>query len=162
MYAESVFGISVSTELFREQGKPAGNQRQENIMHSDPIADMLTRIRNGVSIERPFVEMPYSKLKHHVADVLQREGFIWDAEVIDGEPFRTLRVNLKYGPNGEIVINHIQRVSRPGRRVYAAASEMNKVRHGTGITVVTTPQGVLSNREARTGHVGGEVLAEVW
>jgi small subunit ribosomal protein S8 len=162
MYAESVFGISVSTELFREQGKPAGNQRQENIMHSDPIADMLTRIRNGVSIERPFVEMPYSKLKHHVAEVLQREGFIWDAEVIDGEPFRTLRVNLKYGPNGEIVINHIQRVSRPGRRVYAAASEMNKVRHGTGITVVTTPQGVLSNREARTGHVGGEVLAEVW
>jgi len=162
MYAESVFGISVSTELFREQGKPAGNQGQENIMHSDPIADMLTRIRNGVSIERPFVEMPYSKLKHHVAEVLQREGFIWDAEVIDGEPFRTLRVNLKYGPNGEIVINHIQRVSRPGRRVYAAASEMNKVRHGTGITVVTTPQGVLSNREARTGHVGGEVLAEVW
>lgn len=162
MYAESVFGTSVSTELFREQGKPAGNQGQENIMHSDPIADMLTRIRNGVSIERPFVEMPYSKLKHHVAEVLQREGFIWDAEVIDGEPFRTLRVNLKYGPNGEIVINHIQRVSRPGRRVYAAASEMNKVRHGTGITVVTTPQGVLSNREARTGHVGGEVLAEVW
>ena len=162
MYAESVFGTSVSTELFREQGKPAGNQGQENIMHSDPIADMLTRIRNGVSIERPFVEMPYSKLKHHVAEVLQREGFIWDAEVIDGEPFRTLRVNLKYGPNGEIVINHIQRVSRPGRRVYAAASEMKKVRHGTGITVVTTPQGVLSNREARTGHVGGEVLAEVW
>jgi len=162
MYAESVFGTSVSTELFREQGKPAGNQGQENIMHSDPIADMLTRIRNGVSIERPFVEMPYSKLKHSVAEVLQREGFIWDAEVIDGEPFRTLRVNLKYGPNGEIVINHIQRVSRPGRRVYAAASEMKKVRHGTGITVVTTPQGVLSNREARTGHVGGEVLAEVW
>lgn len=162
MYAESVFGTSVSTEWFREQGKPVGNEGQGNIMHSDPIADMLTRIRNGVSIERPFVEMPYSKLKHSVAGVLQREGFIWDAEVIDGEPFRTLRVNLKYGPNGEMVINHIQRVSRPGRRVYAAASEMKKVRHGTGITVVTTPQGVLSNREARKGHIGGEVLAEVW
>ena len=131
-------------------------------MHSDPIADMLTRIRNGVSIERPFVEMPYSKLKQAVADVLQREGFIWDAEVIESSPVKTLRVNLKYGPNGEIVINHIQRVSRPGRRVYAAFSDMKPVRHGTGITVVTTPQGVLSNREARTGHVGGEVLAEVW
>jgi len=131
-------------------------------MHSDPIADMLTRIRNGVSIERPFVDIPFSKLKHSVAEVLQREGFIWDSEVIDGEPTKTLRVNLKYGPNGEMVINHIQRVSRPGRRVYADASQMSRVRHGTGITVVTTPQGVLSNREARKGHVGGEVLAEIW
>ena len=123
---------------------------------------MLTRIRNGVAIERAFVDMPFSKLKHSVAGVLQREGFIWDAEVIEGESFRILRVNLKYGPNGEMVINHIQRVSRPGRRIYVAASELNRVRHGTGITVVTTPQGVLSNREARKGHVGGEVLAEVW
>lgn len=131
-------------------------------MHSDPIADMLTRIRNGVRIERASVDMPYSKLKHGVADVLQREGFIWDSEVIEGEPTRILRVNLKYGTNGEIVINHIQRVSKPGRRVYVAASEMNRVRHGTGITVVTTPKGVLSNREARKDHVGGEVLAEVW
>jgi small subunit ribosomal protein S8 len=131
-------------------------------MHSDPIADMLTRIRNGVAIERAFVEMPYSNLKQRVADVLQREGFIWDAEVIEGSPSKTLRVNLKYGPNGEMVINHIQKVSRPGRRVYAAASEMRPVRNGTGITVVTTPQGVLSNREARKGCVGGEVLAEVW
>lgn len=131
-------------------------------MHSDPIADMLTRIRNGVSIERPFVDMPFSKLKQSVADVLQREGFIWDTETIEDGPFKTLRVNLKYGPNGEIVINHIQRVSRPGRRIYSAASEMKQVRHGTGITIVTTPQGVLSNREARKGHVGGEVLAEVW
>ena len=131
-------------------------------MHSDPIADMLTRIRNGVAIERAFVEMPYSNLKQRVADVLQREGFIWDAEVIEGSPSKTLRVNLKYGPNGEMVINHIQKVSRPGRRVYAAASEMRPVRNGTGITVVTTPQGVLSNREARKGCVDGEVLAEVW
>ncbi|MDA1163984.1 MAG: 30S ribosomal protein S8 [Planctomycetota bacterium] len=131
-------------------------------MHSDPIADMLTRIRNGVRIERPFVEMPYSKLKHGVAEVLQREGFIWDAEVIENKPVNTLRVNLKYGPNGEIVINHIQRVSRPGCRVYGAASSMRQVRNGTGITVVTTPNGVLSNREARKGHIGGEILAEIW
>lgn len=131
-------------------------------MHSDPIADMLTRIRNGLQIERPFVEMPYSKLKQGVAEVLQREGFIWDSEVVDAEPRKVLRVNLKYGPNGEQVINHIQRVSKPGRRVYSPASEMKPVRHGTGITVVTTPQGVLSNREARKNHVGGEVLAEVW
>ena len=131
-------------------------------MHSDPIADMLTRIRNAIQIERPYVDMPYSKLKRHVADVLQREGFIWDSETIEGDPVGTLRVNLKYGPNGEKVINHIQRVSKPGRRIYAGAGDMKPIRHGTGISVVTTPKGVLSNREARSEHVGGELIAEVW
>jgi small subunit ribosomal protein S8 len=131
-------------------------------MYSDPIADMLTRIRNGLQIELPFVDMPFSKLKKAVADVLQREGFIWDSEVVEGQPANTLRVNLKYGPNGERVINHIQRVSKPGRRIYRGVQELKAVRHGTGITVLTTPSGVLSNREARQQSVGGEVLAEVW
>jgi small subunit ribosomal protein S8 len=131
-------------------------------MHSDPIADMLTRIRNAVSIERPFVDVPFSKSKQAVAGALQREGFVWDSEVIESSPVRTLRVNLKYGPNGERVINHIQRVSKPGRRIYKACDDLRAVRHGTGITVLTTPKGVLSNREARKERVGGEVIAEVW
>ena len=111
-------------------------------MMTDPIADLLTRVRNAVRVEKPFVDMPLSKMKARLAEVLVREGYVWESEVIDGEPFRTLRVNLKYGPNGEMVINHIQRVSRPGRRIYAADFEMNRVRHGTGITVVTTPPGI--------------------
>lgn len=133
-------------------------------MHSDPIADMLTRVRNAVAIERPFVDMPLSKGKQAVANVLQREGFIWDSEVIEveGAPVKTLRVNLKYGPNGERVINFIQRVSKPGCRVYARVADMKSIRHGTGITIITTPNGVLSNREARKQSVGGEVLAEVY
>ncbi|MFP6766502.1 MAG: 30S ribosomal protein S8, partial [Planctomycetaceae bacterium] len=97
-----------------------------------------------------------------VAAARQREGFVWDSEVIESEPSRTLRVNLKYGPNGERVINYIQRVSKPGRRIYSGSSALRSIRHGTGITILTTPKGVLSNREARKEHVGGEVLAEVW
>jgi small subunit ribosomal protein S8 len=133
-------------------------------MHSDPIADMLTRIRNAVAIERPAVDIPLSNSKKAIADALQREGFIWDSEVIEveGEPVKTLRVNLKYGPNGERVINYIQRVSKPGCRVYARVSDLKSVRHGTGITIVTTAKGVLSNREARKESVGGEVLAEIY
>lgn len=131
-------------------------------MLSDPIADMLTRIRNAVSIERPHVDIPFSRTKKSVADAMQREGFIWDSEVLETEPAKTLRVNLKYGPNGEQVINHIQRVSKPGRRVYAGVADLKPVRHGTGIMIVTTPRGVLSNREAKNEKVGGEVLAELW
>jgi small subunit ribosomal protein S8 len=133
-------------------------------MHSDPIADMLTRIRNAVAIERPFVDIPLSKSKQSIADVLQREGFIWDSEVVEveEETINTLRVNLKYGPNGERVINYIQRVSKPGCRVYNRVADLKPIRHGTGITVLTTPKGLLSNREARKQSVGGEVLAEVY
>lgn len=131
-------------------------------MYSDPIADMLTRIRNALRIERPFVDIPFSRVKHAVAEVLQREGFVWDSEVLDTEPARTLRVNLKYGPNGEKVINSIRRVSKPGRRMYARVSDLRSVRNGTGIRIVTTPKGLLSNREARKENVGGEVLAEIW
>lgn len=131
-------------------------------MHSDPIADLLTRIRNAAAIERPYVDIPHSRLKQAVADTLQREGFVWDSEVLDTAPAKTLRINLKYGPNGEQVINYIQRVSKPGRRIYSGSGDLRAVRHGTGITILTTPKGVLSNREARKEHVGGEVLAEVW
>ncbi|MCH2213191.1 MAG: 30S ribosomal protein S8 [Fuerstiella sp.] len=131
-------------------------------MMTDPIADFLTRIRNAVRVERPFVEMPLSKMKMHLAAVLHREGYVWDSEVVEGEPVSTLRVNLKYGPNGEHLIEHIERLSKPGRRVYVGVSELKDVRQGTGISVLSTPKGLLSNREARQQGVGGELLCQLW
>lgn len=131
-------------------------------MMTDPIADMLTRIRNAVRVERPQVEMPASKVKRGLADVLKREGFIWDWEELEAKPARVLRLMLKYGPEGEKVIRHIQRVSKPGRRVYHGAGDLRPVLNGLGISVVSTSRGVMSDREARTQRVGGEVLCEVW
>ena len=133
-------------------------------MMTDPIADMLTRIRNAVTVERPQVEMPLSKVKRGVADVLKREGYIWDwAEVGDDSlPSKNLRLELKYGPNGERVIRHIKRVSKPGRRVYSRARDLRPVLQGLGISVVSTSRGVVSDREARQRNLGGEVLCEIW
>src|SRR5579872_349390 len=131
-------------------------------MMTDPIADMLTRIRNAVSIERPFVDMPASHEKVGIAQVLQREGYIWDFEVVEAKPANTLRVNLKYGPNGERIIQEIKRISKPGCRVYKKASEMPVVLEGMGISVVSTSQGILSNREAKSKGIGGEVLCSIY
>ena len=131
-------------------------------MMTDPIADLLTRIRNAIGVERPYVEMPLSKMKLHLAEVLCREGFVWDSEVIQGEPVSTLRINLKYGPNGEHLIGHLERMSRPGRRIYVGVGELKDVRQGTGISVLSTSKGLLSNREARQQGVGGELLCQLW
>ena len=131
-------------------------------MMTDPIADMLTRIRNAVLIEKSFVEMPLSKVKRGVADVLKREGYIWDWTEIESAPAKTLRLDLKYGPNGERVIRHIKRVSKPGQRIYSRARELRPILKGLGITVVSTSRGVVSDREARQRNLGGEVLCEVW
>lgn len=131
-------------------------------MMTDPIADMLTRIRNALQIERPFVEIPSSKLKVGIADVLQREGYIWDYEVVEQTPQPVLRVNLKYSPTGERVIQKITRVSKPGRRIYVDCRNLPEVLNGMGICVMSTNQGVLSSREAKQKRVGGEVLCEVW
>ncbi len=131
-------------------------------MMTDPIADMLTRIRNAVRIERPHVDMPLSKVKRGLAEVLKREGYIWDWEETEGQPVHQLRVHLKYGPNGERVIRRIRRVSRPGRRVYSGAAALKPVLGGLGICVISTSRGVISDREARQRRLGGEVLCEVW
>ena len=131
-------------------------------MMTDPVADMLTRIRNAVAIEPPFVDMPLSKLKQAVAGVLQREGYIWDFEVIEESPRSVLRLNLKYGPNGERLIQFIERVSKPGRRVYSGVHEFPDVLQGMGISIISTNKGLLSNREARTQGIGGEVLCKLW
>ena len=131
-------------------------------MMTYPIADMLTRIRNAVRVERTHVEIPLSKVKRGLADVLKREGFIWDWEEVEGDPASSIRVYLKYSPNGEKIIRHLQRVSKPGRRVYRAADKLRPVLNGQGITVVSTSRGVISDREARKQNLGGEVLCEVW
>ena len=131
-------------------------------MMVDPIADMLTRIRNAVRVERPNVEMPASKVKTGVADVLKREGYIWDYQIVEAQPVSQLQIELKYGHNGERVIQHIQRVSKPGRRIYSKAKELKPVLNGLGISVLSTSRGVISDREARQRGVGGEVLCEIW
>jgi len=131
-------------------------------MMTDPIADMLTRIRNAVSIERPFVDIPMSHEKEGIAQVLQREGYIWDFEIVDEKPVKILRVNLKYGPNGEPIIQEIRRISKPGCRIYRKSRELPVVLEGMGISVVSTSQGILSNREAQSKGVGGEVLCSVY
>lgn len=131
-------------------------------MMTDPIADMLTRIRNAVRVERHHVDIPVSKVKRGLAEVLKREGYIWDWEEIDEKPAALLRVHLKYGPNGERVIRRIQRVSKPGRRIYSGYTDMKPILGGLGICVVSTSRGVISDREARQRKLGGEVLCEVW
>ena len=133
-------------------------------MMTDPIADMLTCIRNAVRIERPRVEMPLSKVKCGLAEVLKREGYIWDwrEEHEEGAPSKQLSIELKYGPNGERVIRHIKRVSKPGRRVYSPATSLKPILNGLGISIISTSRGVISDREARQKNLGGEVLCEVW
>ncbi|MEX0867896.1 MAG: 30S ribosomal protein S8 [Pirellulales bacterium] len=131
-------------------------------MMTDPIADMLTRIRNAVRVERPHVDMPLSKVKRGVAEVLKREGYIWDYSESEEGPFRHLHLDLKYGPNGERVIQHLKRVSKPGRRIYSKATDLRPVLNGMGIKIISTSRGVISDREARERKLGGEVLCEVW
>ena len=131
-------------------------------MMTDPIADMLTRIRNAVRVERPHVELPASKVKRGLAEVLKREGYIWDWEEIEAQPASQLRLHLKYGPNGERVIRHVRRVSKPGRRIYSGSTKLKPVLGGLGIYVLSTSRGVVSDREARQRNLGGEVLCEIW
>lgn len=131
-------------------------------MMTDPIADMLTRIRNAVRVERGHVEMPLSKVKRGLAEVLKREGYIWDWSEVESQPAPKLRIELKYGPNGERVIRHIRRVSKPGLRVFKGATDLRPVLNGLGISIISTSRGVISDREARQRNLGGEVLCELW
>lgn len=131
---------------------------------TDPLGDMLTRIRNGQRAKKDSVVSPSSKLRTRVLDVLEREGFIrgYSEESIGSRSQHMgLRIELKYF-EGEPAIRHLARVSKPGRRVYSGSQELPVVRNGLGITIVSTPRGVLSDAEARDGNVGGEILAEVF
>ncbi len=131
-------------------------------MMTDPIADMLTRIRNANSIGRKQVAMPASKMRVGIAEVLKEEGFIATYEVTESKPASTLTLDLKYGIDGERVIRSITRVSKPGCRVYSNVTELKPVLLGQGIHVVSTPKGVVSDRKARELRVGGEILATVY
>ena len=131
-------------------------------MNADPIADMLTRIRNANAMRYEEVAMPSSTIKVGIAEILKKEGFVLDYSVSEEKGKKTLTINLKYGPNGERVITNLKRISKPGLRVYAQADKIPSVLKGLGIAIVSTPEGLLTDKEARTKHVGGEVLAYVW
>ena len=128
---------------------------------NDPLSDLLTRIRNGQQARKDSVLTPASKLRAHVLDVLQREGYIrgYSEEVLAGQ--KGLRIELKYF-EGQPAIQHLARISKPGRRVYSGSKDLPRIRNGLGVVIVSTPRGVLSDAEAREQNVGGEVLAEVF
>lgn len=131
-------------------------------MHSDPIADLLTRIRNGLVVRMPFVEIPHSKLKVEVVKILEQEGFVKSHEINNEGKFPTIRVHLKYDSRRKPIIREIKRVSTPGLRVYREARELRPVRSGLATLVLTTSQGVMTDREARRRKIGGEVICQVY
>ncbi|WP_280772139.1 30S ribosomal protein S8 [Salipaludibacillus daqingensis] len=129
---------------------------------TDPIADMLTRIRNANTVRHTSLELPASNLKKEVAEILKREGFIRDYEFIKDSKQGILRIFLKYGANNEKVITGLKKISKPGLRVYAKADELPRVLGGLGIAVISSSTGVITDKEARQQQVGGEVLAYIW
>ena len=132
------------------------------MMITDPIADMLTRIRNGLVVKHDSVEVPFSKMKKAIADILVDEGFVNGVEIIENGVQSVMKVNLKYGPKNEKVITGIKRISKPGLRIYASSDNLPKVLGGMGIAIISTSKGVMNDKQARAQHIGGEVLAYVW
>jgi small subunit ribosomal protein S8 len=129
---------------------------------TDPVADFLTRIRNGIRARQQKVDVPASKLKLELARILKEEGFISNFKAIEEEGRKVLRVYLKYGNNNEAAISRLQRVSSPGCRVYVGHDEIPRVLGGMGINILTTPRGVMTGRDARKQGVGGEILCEIY
>lgn len=129
---------------------------------SDPVADMLTRIRNANMVRHEKLEVPASNMKREIAEILKREGFVNDVEYVKDNKQGVIRIFLKYGPNNERVITGLKRISKPGLRVYAQTNEVPRVLNGLGIALVSTSQGVLTDKEARAKQIGGEVVAYVW
>ena len=129
---------------------------------TDPIADMLTRLRNASAAKHETVDMPYSKFKANIAEILKREGYIKDFGAKEAKVGRTLELTLKYGPKKAKVINGIKRYSKPGLRKYAGVKDLPRVRGGLGTAIVSTSQGVMADRDARKKGIGGEVIALIW
>ena len=129
---------------------------------TDPIADMLTRIRNANSAKHQTVDVPVSKMKTAIADILKEEGYIKGYEIVDDGKQGMIRITLKYGANKEKVISGLERVSKPGLRVYAGADELPRVLKGLGIAIISTSKGIMTDKNARREHTGGEVLAYIW
>lgn len=130
-------------------------------MFTDPISDMLTRIRNGAAAHKTDVLMPYSKLKHSLANILAREGFIAGVEVIEGS-LKQLSVKIKYSSDGEAVVTGIQRVSKPGQRIYVPMDRIPRTNGGLGVTILSTSKGLMTDKEARKQKYGGEVICQIW
>jgi small subunit ribosomal protein S8 len=131
-------------------------------MMTDPISDMLARIRNGALARHDRVEMPHSNLKKHIADVLKQEGYVDDVREAEGEGRKTLTLVLRYGKGKDSAIDGVRRISAPGRRVYVRYDRIPRVRSGMGISILSTSRGVMTDRQARDQKVGGELLCEVW
>ena len=129
---------------------------------TDPVADFLTRIRNAHNARHQKLDVPASKLKAEIARILKEEGYISNVKPVDEEGKQMLRVYLKYGANNEAAIRDLKRVSKPGCRVYVGKDEIRRVQGGLGISIITTPRGVMTGRQARREGVGGEILCEVW
>ena len=129
---------------------------------TDPIADMLTRLRNASAAKHETVDMPYSKFKANIAEILKREGYIKDFTAKEAKVGQTLEVTLKYGPNGERSIQGIKRISKPGLRKYSSAEDLPRVLGGLGTAVISTSKGMMCDRDARKLGVGGEIIAFVW
>ena len=132
------------------------------MMITDPIADMLTRIRNGLTAKHETVDVPYSKIKKAIADILVEEGYVNSVETKEGEVQKVMTVSLKYGAKKERAITGIKRIPKPGLRVYAPADKLPKVLGGLGIAILSTSKGIMTDKQARKENVGGEVLAYVW
>lgn len=129
---------------------------------NDPIGDMLTRIRNACMARHPSVHIPASKMKLAIADILKREGFIRDYTLVEGTPFNTIAITLKYLPDRRPAITGLRRVSKPGLRIYTKRDEIPRVRGGLGLSILSTPKGVLAGHDAWNQRVGGEVLCYIW
>jgi small subunit ribosomal protein S8 len=129
---------------------------------SDPIADMLTRIRNANVVRKETVEIPASTIKKEIAEILKREGFIRDAEYVQDNKHGIIRLFLKYGPNNERVISGLKRISKPGLRVYTKSQEVPRVLGGLGLAIISTSSGVMTDKEARQAKSGGEVICYIW
>jgi small subunit ribosomal protein S8 len=129
---------------------------------TDPVSDMLTRIRNATAVRHDRMDVPASKMKLEIAKILKQEGYIRTFKMIEEGPQGTIRIYLKYADDGEPVIHGLRRVSRPGRRVYRGVGDLPKVRSGLGVAVISTNRGVVTDEQARGLQVGGEVLCEIW
>jgi len=129
---------------------------------TDPIADMLTRIRNAQAVKHPTVDVPFSNLKLKLAQILLREKFVSDVKKVKSKGYKMIRIYLSYSSDGKPAISGLKRISKPGRRIYKKAKEIKKVKGGYGVAVISTPKGLLTDKEARAQKVGGEVICEIW
>ena len=145
-----------------QPGYPGEEGQEPTMTMTDPIADMLTRLRNANSAHHDTVTMPHSKLKSHIAEILQAEGYIAGWSVEDAKVGKNLTITLKYGPSRERALTGVRRVSKPGLRVYSKSTNLPKVLGGLGVAILSTSSGLLTDKQAQAKGVGGEVLAYVW